>query len=631
MNIVEIFDHILSWSIDLTSRPYEIDDKKHYHLSDISFPFHEKIRTIQSVPELSFLIAPIVEYFFRAIEPALVIPLEDVLAGDTSKIDEIRSLKYALENDPSKAVWYDLAHEFDTKTKEIGYSIDERLFDLPAISDVIIAAKTDFDRLPNDVYQLSKGERSDKRPKVMGDIAVFRNETEILDAYSKLPDEALIGFAGVEHLNRDTDDYFSEWIWKSPCTRRRNSVDSKTSVEQYYDSPDQYSRQLYVVVKDGQNLYLFSVRHNGWESTSVSIGRKNSYAPIQIFSKDPPPVTKDRTAVVLKRDRVWSLREILDDEQKIWLPIFAMEVEKRFFRSNDITALDVILPERLSIVRNDNESSIVLRAVDIVRNSFTIPEPNELFADKYFDLVSHCMSGEDERFRASKTMCEYFGITSKDIADAPIATQTMESVDDANKRMLKRCIEAYQKVISDRLLATDHDYIETIATHKWYHAQVTANFSKIVGRALRNEMSYASTRVHKRPKYNDDGTPKMKQRYTWSSEQLVPDLEETDIGEGKYSHLMYGAAEYRWWSSSTLIGKHPPVVVCINPQNADEVTDLLEIKVEELPFRIRYANEIQLFNCFERYNTHHWPNTIVRLIYGKRDYENTLKKANEVK
>ena len=126
----------------------------------------------------------------------------------------------------------------------------------------------------------------------------------------------------------------------------------------------------------------------------------------------------------------------------------------------------------------------------------------------------------------------------------------------------------------------------------------------------------ADIHVHKKQFLNPDGTPKMRKKYSWSDE-MVPDLDETDIDIGKIQsgRIPYLHA-YQWFSSLSLIDKRPPATVSVYCKNPEDVAHLCHCKVEDLPLAIRYMSYAMAF-C----DRHAKIDTNVHLIYNKSDFK----------
>lgn len=606
----------------------QTDERGRERLGSILYSFETSIEALTAKPETEFLAISMIRKYWGIVRPAIVIPAEEILEGNNSRIEQIKLFEKMLANNPAKEQWEEVSKQFKNAIEAGWYPMNlDKLNDLTAIIDIVSNALLSMDLLDRtSVYALNRGEKGKGDPIMLTDVAVFRNEYDATNAYMSLKQKRFVGFCGIQPLMCDTKDYFYEWKNGYPDERERNMVCSKMTKEEYLDRPDEYRRALYTVVRDGDNLYFFDapMRDRRWEPTTS--GFRTSYAPIQVFYKDPPMPTASTTSLIVPREHVWSLREILDDEQKVWLPLYFMQVCKHFFESKQIKSDDVVLPHTVAIAVREEKALVALNIPNELRATYVIPEPDEMFSDKFRELIVGCVHGDDERFCSAADLCRHFGITSTDLHNVPLTVNLMETTERFYKNFYKNVSVAYYTIIAKRLENVFED--EAREAHEWYHETVRNRWEEIKSKALLGKYTFASTRIHKRPVLNEDGSQKMEKRTTWSSDSdLVPVIQTTDISEGKeVRRIQPEYREYRVWSSPSLIGKHPPVVVALTPENADDIAEICGVKTDELPFFIRYANDIEKYNYFaSRYNRIGHIQFNIRMIFGKKDYDVEIK------
>ena len=429
--------------------------------------------------------------------------------------------------------------------------------------------------------------------------------------------------------------------------------------EEYKKTIDEHSRSIFVTIRDGENLYMMPVPvhgnmyENAYAKKRDMYGTRNSYAPIQIFFKEDAPAPSGSTSIVpYQQNKHWRLSDIIDEEQQIWLPIFFVKTVERFFTDEPPKCANAYCPEESMIYRaaeiedmRERSNVITIRdgkkvvavthfkSMQPWRTEYTIPEPEEVFtADEKATrrLYAAMSAGDRKMFECGARLCKEFGITSKDIADVPIKCCSFCTEERALVTMRENVVLAYCVKISEK--CSEKWDAELNSTVEWYQDKINHNVLKIRDKAIRGEYSFATTRVHKRPVLNPDGTPMMKKRYSYSQDtDLVPVLEYTDIDEGKIQ-WRGRLHELRFWYPSSLVDKHPPVVVFVDPQTPEDLAKLLEMPVNEMPFLCRYYKLLYLFYCQKNRYTSRTDCDIragVRFLFGKREYKIALEEATK--
>lgn len=639
-NIYNKLEHIVDWSRKMSAiKVKENEGSAHYGIGDTMYRMCDKIKKLLEHEETAFLAEAVIENYWRIYYPTIVIPVDDILSGNNERIDEIKSLITDLEEYPAKKQWEEYSKAIKETAHKSGYDIKHPEFDnLAAISDIIYDALTVHSTYIGQKFTLclSKGQQGKSAPILLNDIGIFSSESEAYRFYAEIPVDSFVAFYGIQKTYGQTDDEFEEWRGRNE--RKRNVMrNDSLSEEEYKNLPDPGSRRLGVIVRNGENIYtMFLPSNNGqyersFEKKYNEYGIRMTYAPSQIFYKDPPPVSTNSTDLVPISKKHWKLSEILDEEQQIWLPIFYLKTKEKFFDETPDCKV-AYLPEETEIVCSGEQGIIPVSVpTHYVSQIYTIPEPEELFGKKYDDLgetlYKHVPTADKNKYECAMKLCKEFGITSASIMDVPIRHNGFTDIDSANKQMNDRVAEAYFCVIGKR--CKDAWELYSKDTIEWYKANIKAKFDEIRDKALRGEYTFAETRVHNRQIFNPDGTPKMEKQYSYS-EKLIPVYEKTDISESKMTY--YNSSEYKVWNPSTLIGKHPPVVVHIHPDTPEDIAMMLDCKVDELPFLLKYYGQTAQFRSYcERYLYHTACSltTTIRLIYGKREYKAALENANK--
>lgn len=640
---------ILEWSRSLSAvKIRENESQSYYHIGETFFELRDKVEKLLRNENTAFLAGAIIAQYWSKYFPAIVIPAEEILNGDTKKIDQIKAFIEALKDDPAQREWVDLSEKIKDIAEKSGFKISHPKFnDLAAISHIVYDAITANSLwMSNSIpYCFQAGKKSTNKPILLNEIGIFSSESEAYHAFKSLPIDSFIAFYGVKQKYGQTDDTFDEWL-NGGTERQRNVMrNEKISLEEYKNTYDDYSRSLSVMIRNGDNIYTISppIRCGTYGDSAYSkkfdsYGNRTSYAPTQIFYENIPYASESSTALAPYNNRNhWKLSDIIDEEQQIWIPIFFTKTAEKFFAGNPVEGKSVYLPEEVCITHCVENGIVPVSTPAVIHNTYNIPEPEEVFTvdEKATSRIRGTFMGSENRtiFAAGANLCKEFGITSENIKDVPLKHNVFTDEETAMKNIRNNVIAAYCLKIGEKCEEIWES--QKKETFKWYHEQIEKRFDIIRNKALLGEYSFASTRIHNRQILNEDGTPKMENKNSWSSE-LKPVLETTDIDEGKRVWIYEGRSyEKRYWEPNTLIGKHPPVVMLINPKTPQDLSELLDIPVEKLPFILKYHNVLKFFRrqSLKKHMVFYEEQITVsiRYIFGKRDYKKALEEAEKNK
>lgn len=638
------FEHIVDRADDLSAvKVQETNESAYDSIGRLFYRCKEKVSKLLENEDTAFLAASVIERYWNTFLPAIVVPAGELLAGDTTALDEIRQFQDVLKDNPAKEEWSKLANDIVDMAKKNGYEITHPRFnDLSAISDIVYDALTiQNEYAAKTVYRFKTGCRSAHKPILLNEIGIFSSESEAFRFFERLDNDAFVAFAGIAKTYGQTNDDFTDWRSGDNERHKHTLNNLKLTEEEYQTTLDPTSRSLKVVIRDGDNLYMFGLPQRGsgyedvWKRTNY-YGQRPSYGPSQIFWKDAPPASSDTKALVPAGKKHWKLSEIIDEEQQIWLPIFYNKVVERFFKDSQPETVEAYMPEEVLITVNENNSLVPVNKPSCVHDTFRLPEPDEVFTAERREQRSKSMGWNGvngDMFDNAVALCKEFGITSASLKEIPVKHSWFDTKESAHTKMLNNCELAYCELIGQAYeQATDNGAVDE--AFRWYRDRLDPiRLETVIQNALLGKCPYAEVRIDKRPVLNEDGTPKTQKKNSWSTEE-IPVFEHTDIDEGKQISDRYGNNhELRIWYPTTLIGKHPPVVLHIHPENPEQIADICGCTVDELPLALKYHNIAHLYTSSRKYyycgRRDRTVETNIRVIYGKREYKKALEEAQK--
>lgn len=609
----ELYESISTWSDKISAIRVNTGIRE----EPISHWFHEcrdRIEPLLKDEATQFLAVPVIESYFRRLLPAITIPATELLSGKSPKLEQVKELQIVLDNHPAKSMWKERTEDFKAIAKQIGYEFETDCYeDLAAIAPIIANALTVLRGryCDTEVFQVRQGTRSNTQPMLLNDIAVFRTEAQAVQVLERLPVQAFIGFVGVQPTYADTNDDAEDWRRRlhnrALNERKCNIMDHGCPTEEQHDqTPDVHATKLYAVIRDGENMWLFIPPYEKGQYDSLYdgfinfYGRRTTYAPVQVFFKKAPD--KSEGALILRNNNVWSLKNILDEDQKVWLPIFLNTVKTYFFSEIEPKAELACLREETRVLRPCLEENNTTDLTTQPRTTIAIQPTNEFFARETFiapSFSSFLSENEDrEKYRNALAMVRWLNITEQDLANMPYKIDTLMTQQKARERIDEQAVAAYYALIAKRL--GEVFLPRAYEAQRWYHSYIDSHLEQILKDANDELLDHVHITIDKNPIYNEDGTPKMVRNSRW---ELVPDCDHTgvdhshDLTDWRYTPERGSGTlcEYRTWLPASLVNKRPPVVVHIEARTPEDVAKICHCKVSDLPEPIQYMNIIPMF------------------------------------
>jgi hypothetical protein len=628
--LIERFNNIMEWVNKLTGVRINTGAKleEAYSIQNTCLRLLESIKDNELT---AFMVAPILEHYLTLLRPAIVIPVDDLLAGNHDKWNAVSELVTDLAEHPVRNQWAARAETFRQIAESAGYTFERSDYqDLAIIAPIVADALTTFDESHyiRTVYKMREGEFSNASPILLDEVHIFQDIADAIQIYERIPVPAFIGFFGVEKTYGQTNNAFDDWRYGRNA-RKNNVMKNGMTEEEYAAKVDEHSRKVYCMIRDGGNFWIFqppiNTSHNECTQSNGSFtnfyGHRSTYAPIQIFWDRFASDDTTSTALVPYKPRKWSLKEILDEDQKVWLPIFFNTVKARFFTDVEPKAEHAMLLKETKVTLQLTGAEQNTNLPAIVQHSVQLPTMDELFTrDKVIDEEGRYepFIGDRERlcYRGALDLLYWLGITADDIAEAPIGFYGLQTNEEAIEAMEIQTVAAYYKIIRERL--PEFWKTEALKASKWFRDKVSSMHSQIVA-DINDGRTQAKIHVHKKPVLDENGMPVMRKQYSWR-EEMVPVTDETDIDIGKmYIGNFPYMHPYQWFSSPSLIDKRPPVTVSVYCKTPEDIAHMLRCEVKDLPLAIQY---MQYTNAF--CDRHARFCADVHFIYNKSDFKKTF-------
>jgi len=534
---------------------------------------------------LSFLQMSVIEDCYSKAKQLVLVPLTELLNNDMSALERAIRMEKLLAQNPCKAMWTEKSSHYRALLEKMGFKVStDDYTDLSAIMEPLLNAFTFYKgkrhQYPPTVCKVRSGVRSTKSPIFSLDTCMYGSELDFVTALENSREECLIAFGGIKKKNALQHNYFDRYLHDRDEERCRNLMHNRDmTFEEYMESTDDYASKIMLGVKAGECIYLVAMPITstyGNITTSDSMyyyGKRSSYAPYQIFWKDAPVYPSDTTQVGFP-DTGYRLTDILDDEQKIWLPVFLQETISHFFGADEIPHKDYLFHQELaslSPLSQEKTYPMCMNELSTQSTLLTIPAPEEILKEN--DLY----------------LAQYFGITQDSLINVPVLPNEFIEVGKCNEIFKERCASAYKKEIANKIC-------ELSLTRR----STRANVNSIIRERLKdiwNELldgkydEFAEVTIEGTPILDKDGNPRYVEKWVKGERKQVPVTETMSVddckawGNGHFAIIVNGCEQKKY-----------PVCVRIRPVCAEHFSLILGKPVEELLPMLQLSKQLRTFH-----------------------------------
>ena len=342
------------------------------------------------------------------------------------------------------------------------------------------------------------------------------------------------------------------------------------------------------------------------ESSKFSYGKRAGYAPYEIFYKVVPAALSG-TTFLARRQSGYHLNELMDEQQKIWLPTFLQEAMNKFFGEEEPMSEAWYFPEEITVGYSDGQKAEITRtsaSLTLPHFHFFIPEPKDLFLD-------------DARLRQ---LMRFFSVSSKDIVNLPLLPIQTLTEKILKERIQERIEKAYLKILADRIA----EFLLPIEElHQELREFVEENADRVIQDAVSGKFEgFLYEKIEGAPVLNDKGEQVMthRRKSRWSKEE-VPLLEHITSDEYSDYRRKYRRAFDSVFLWAGVEAQKPTVIWKIHPRSSKDYAVLLGKQKEELPEILRLYDDLI---SFEKNYEHILPSNITSHYLGRGDEQRSI-------
>ena len=534
-----------------------------------------------------FLSMCVLEDTFKQALPLLLVRVEELVDGNLKSIEQVKELQGIFADNPFTKIWKEKANLYRENLKTMGLDlVHADYMDLTAIMEPMLNAFTIYEggkyRGAPKIYQVREGKRSNKRPRLMLNVCKFDSVKLFVDAVSSCEEESMVAFCGVEVTNRAMDDGFYTWYNGKAPERESNYIRNfHMTRDEYLNSI--FSRTLYLCVKSGEAVYFMEMpflsdMYIDMENPKSMFyyGERASYAPYSVFYKDLGAKPVETTFPAVKKTG-YHLSELMDDAQKIWLPIFLEETYERFYKTLP-NAKKVYLPEEIAAVVKAGRRS------DASEDKMIIPVITELPSIRTFIHTvrnpEECFEGEEEILY----LLRKFNITPRDLFDTPILPSGFLTEDALKQHISKREKNAYVKVLAVRIA----EFLE----NRWNVRKTVIREICSQGEKIQN--AFFEGRFDSFSEVIIDGNEIMVTTDGGKRKKIIQETKWDDCKDNSGWSLEWMIRPVIMWAGEKTVSK-APVVVKIRPKTSEDFKVLFDVCGQTLPEYLEEADHIKGF------------------------------------
>lgn len=560
-------------------------------------------KTMIDPGKTGFLAMSVIEQTYERAKPLLVARISELMSGESTVLKDAARLQEILAENPYKKIWSERSALYVKILERIGFSPDAADFsDLTKIMDPLLDALGFYKGRRGhgaEVYRIRSGQRSgSKNPEIARSVCKYNSKKDLVDAVMSCGRDSVVMFGAVVRTHRQTTDWFEDWFNGHPGERQRNYMNHDNLTEEEYMAMDcDYTRTVYTCVKSGGTCWLVPMPYHhdqyskiATEAHAYYYGKRASYAPYEIFIKEPPRAPEGTTLLAVPRNG-YLLSELMDPLSMAWFPAFMDETIKYFFRCDgEPRASDVLLCEEAVAVMpeefhglpeyEDGNGYAIVPVVSgvpaVASYSYTVKRPYELGLEPWFlDLL-------DE-----------LGINAGDMKGVPILPVKDGDRGSYDKDLDGKMEKAYVKLAALKIAEKMESRWEV---RSWLVKKARENQGNLIAMAGDGDlMEFMEVVVEGTPVLDENGNQKTEteQRYPYRSRPAVQHTSPDDARQ--YAEPDRRFSWQVFWASDRTSGK-PPVVWKLRPCKPEHYAAIAGIETGDLPEILRLSG---LFTAFQ--------------------------------
>lgn len=508
----------------------------------------------------AFLGMSVLEDTFKKVLPLLLVPVQEIAAGNLYQSECVNKLQKVFANNEYKNLWEEKAEKYRALIHSLGLSLEYSDYeDLTLIMEPLLNAFLFYEgepgAYPPAIYEVRSGKKSTAVPEIMTTVYKFSSEKEFTDFIMGCGKESVIAFGAIEKINRQVKDYFHDYLKGGPDEYIYNITHNKNKTEEeILEETCDSSRVIYLGVKSGETMWIVKMPYKTESyllkelSDRYYYGTRAGYAPYEVFFQDITAQPEGTTFLSVKYNG-YRLNDIMDDQQKIWLPVFLEETMERFFRQ-DLKTEILFFPEEMVAYAGKNEIVPAYVNVPCVKSlSYDVPDPETIFADD----------------KEMMTLIRYFNVGIEDIKDAPLIPNKCLVEADALQDIQKKVRAAYIRKTADYIL----DLLKSKSATRIYVLQCLVNRMDVIIENAKEGM------------------------YIGFMEIVTEGISVNDYKVRSLFELQQHFLPYVTWYGET--ASKAGVIYKISPVTGEEYALLLGKEKEELPDILKLSKEIRWF------------------------------------
>lgn len=579
-------------------------DKKiyaHDYCAD-AMPLIEKALENEYLNPFGYLL---LKSLIQTLLPAYTLTMQEMFDGTASqKKRDVEELFGLIDAQDYKTLANQTKSQMNAIMEKAGLSSME--LDTIRFMQVIVQATTDADRIDKNAVCFGNGPVNDEKPVLYSQIIETYSMQNFLEIMKNTPRNGILFGYKQGRVSQSADPLY-EAINGYPCELVRNTMkNNNCTKEEALASPHHYSSRIYLGIKNGASIWIYGISDNdiicSGSFTHNSVLRK-SFWPYQVLFKDPPKIDPENCTQIEIRNKAYSLKDLLDDEQSVWLPMLMVQLDRMFFKTE----------------RPETEPEMFANGIAIVglpdNSDKNPPTPKSSMEPQ---VLSYAYTDSDKNIMAITEVTPEQGINRAILPDCHGTYEQLKAIINRHSMyLLQGRVDRTIDLMLDQERATG----ECIC---WLndHQKILENIHRLVG--------FAEVNVNNQPITDLLGNPMESREKTYGFH--VKNMGRVHAFDVDGWTTMKTITCFTPTVSRT---RKPPLVIRLFPQDEREIAAMCGCQVCDLPPLLQlmgYVNKKYDFAGMSCQVHAYAPKIKVTICTNKRDLKaimNKIKEANE--
>lgn len=527
--------------------------------------------------EKACLCVPLIKEFYDKTIPCIKVPITRVLNGEVKyEVDLLKNIQQGIADFHYEDYMSLIMDKLGVLMDRCGFHYAKELLgEYEKGSNIMVSAIRKRRDIEKDAACLKQGKTKKESPVIYNQAVEVRSAYQFYQDLQGIENNCIL-IGCLRPTVGDASDGIYEEFYGYPEEVVRNYA--KNEDVSYEEAKKLYhigKGSILIGIKNGENIWVYydsSFEIASTENFYLYDGIRTSYMPIQLlFNEAVPSQMPDKNEVILFR-KGWMLRDVLDEEQALFMSMLFLELNEKFFQEEAPVKSPVYFYENLVLLEEKPEDERQLPANSVPVNTLfkEVGEKQERVLKELGIERTECLQKE-------------LLIPTGIYATVDEAVSTLE--ERADWLLAAKAKRSFVELIKGSELSNDYSWN---ASHPKYFDWLIQHLQKDTERLLKDCAAFTWVHIHNEPLITLDGKIK-KERTNSMWDRTVGETSRSDL----YS---YDTLPVLFTETASRTNR-PSVKFCIIPKTAEDIMTMTGAAYEELPVCYRLYD----FLCEEKF------------------------------